>query len=157
MQALVELGEPQSDQIDILIREIVKRINHARETATNRARRVSMESFIQIVGDLLTEIEKHHNQSATYGLVPRPTASSNKDSDKSKQGGSKAGSGKETKSTTCSDCGGTYHTLDKCLFKEYPDFNKSGSWKKSSALTRLKAKNPNDESRHRLNRTVSYS
>ena len=89
MQALVELGEPQSDQIDILIREIVKRINHARETATNRARRVSMESFIQIVGDLLTEIEKHHNQSATYGLVPRPTASSNKDSDKSKQGGSK--------------------------------------------------------------------
>ena len=113
VQALAELGEPQSDQIDTLIREIVKgltastnehgrkegnlrmkellekRISHARETATNSARRISMVSFIQIVGDLLAEIKKHHNQSAAYGLVPRSTASSNKDSDKSKQGGSK--------------------------------------------------------------------
>ena len=101
----------QNDQIDTLIREIVKgltastnehgrkdgnvrmkellekRINHARDTATNSARRISMARFIQIVGDLLAEIEKHHNQSAAYGLVPRLTASSNKDSDKSKQGG----------------------------------------------------------------------
>ena len=102
--------------------------------------------------DLLAEIEKHHNQSVAYGLVPRTTASSNKDSDKSKQGGSKAGGGKDTKSTTCSGCGGTYHSLDKCLFKEHPDFNKSGSWEKSSVFTRLKAKYPDDESRHRLNR-----
>ena len=176
VQALAELDEPQSDQIDTLIREIVKgltastnehgrkdgnvrmkellekRINHARETATNSARRISMARFIQIVGDLLAEIEKHHNQSAAYGLVPRSTASSNKDSDKSKQGGSKAGGGKDTKSTTCSGCGGTYHTLDKCLFKEHPDFNKSGSWEKSTALTKLKTKYPDDESRHRLNR-----
>ena len=103
VQALAELGEPQNDQIDTLIRDIVKgltastnehgrkdvnvrmkellekRINHARDTATNSARRISMASFIQIVGDLLAEIE-----SAAYGLVPRSTASSNKDSDKSK-------------------------------------------------------------------------
>ena len=120
MQALAELGEPQNDQIDTLIREIVKgltastnehgrkdgnvrmkellekRVSYARETVTNSARRISMASFIQNVGDLLAEIEKHHNQSAAYGLVPRSTASSNKDSDKSKQGGSKAGGGKET-------------------------------------------------------------
>ena len=110
VQTLAELGEPQNDQIDTLIRDIVKgltastnedgrkdgnvrmkellekRINHARDTATNSARRISMASFIQIVGDLLAEIEKHHNQSAAYGLVSRSTASSNKDSDKSKQG-----------------------------------------------------------------------
>ena len=61
---------------------------------------------------------------------------------------------KDTKSKTCSGCGGIYHTLDKCLFKEHPDFNKSGSWEKSSALTRLKAKYPNAESRHRLNKTT---
>ena len=59
---------------------------------------------------------------------------------------------KETRSTTCSGCGGTYDTLVKCLFKEHPDFNKSRSWEKSSALTKLKAKYPDDESRHRLNR-----
>ena len=176
VQALAELGELQNDQIDTLIREIVKgltastnehgrkegnvrikellekRISHASETATNSARRISMASFIQIVGDLLAEIEKNYN--AAYGLVPRSTASSNKDSDKSKQGGSKAGGGKETKSTTCSGCGGTYHTLDKCLFKEHPDFNKSGSWEKSSAFTRLKAKYPDDESRYRLSRNT---
>jgi hypothetical protein len=104
------------------------------------------------VVDLLAEIEKHHNKSAAYGLVPRTTASANKDSDKSKQGGSKAGGDKFTKSTTCSGCGGTYHTLDKCMFKEHPDFNESGSWEKSSTFTRLKAKYPDDESRHRLNR-----
>ena len=98
-----------------------------------------------------------HNQSAAYGLVPRSTASSNKDSDKSKRGGSKAGGGKDTKSTTCSGCGGTYHTLDKCLFREHPDFNKSGSWEKSTALTKLKAKYPDDESRHKLNRKYSQS
>ena len=77
VQALAELGEPQNDQIDTLIREIVegmtastnehgrkdgnvrmkelleKRINHARDTATNSARRISMARFIQIVVDLL--------------------------------------------------------------------------------------------------------
>ena len=101
---------------------------------------------------MLAEIEQHHNLSATYDLVPRSTASSNKDSDKSKQGGSKAGGGKDTKSTPCSGCGGTYHTLDKCLFREHPDFNKSGSWEKSTALTKLKTKYPDDESRRKLNR-----
>ena len=73
VQALAELGEPQNDQIDTLIREIVKgltastnehgrkegnvrmellerRINDARATSTNCARRVSMANFIQIVG-----------------------------------------------------------------------------------------------------------
>ena len=92
VQALAELGEPQSDQIDTLIRDMIKgltastnehgrkdgnvrmkellekRVTGARATATNSARRVSMESFIQILSVLLAEIEQHHNLSATYGL-----------------------------------------------------------------------------------------
>jgi hypothetical protein len=71
---------------------------------------------------------------AKYGLAPRSTASSNKDSSKSKQG-SKAATGKDNKSTACSGCGGISHTVEKCLFKEHPDF-----------------KYPDDESKHRLNR-----
>ena len=38
--------------------------------------------------------------------------------------------------------------------KNHPDFNKSGPWEKSAALAKLKAKYPDDESRHRLNRKV---
>jgi hypothetical protein len=79
------------------------------------------------------------------------TASSGKDRSKSKQGGSKGGV-KDSKSVICSGCGGTYHSLDKCFFKEHPDFNKSGTWEKSAALAKLKAKIPDDESRHRLDR-----
>ena len=45
-----------------------KRVTEARTTATNSARRVSMEQFIQILSVLLAEIEQHHNLSATYGL-----------------------------------------------------------------------------------------
>ena len=125
-----------------------KRVSEARATSTNSARRVSMEAFIGILSGLLAEIEQHHTLSATYGLVPCSTASSNKDSNKSKQGGNKSGA-KDSKSTICSGCGGTYHSLDKCFFKEHPDFNKSGTWEKSS---KLKAKFPDDESRHILNR-----
>ena len=81
VQALAELGEPQSDQIDTLIRDMIKgltastnehgrkdgnvrmkeflekRVTEARATATNSARRVSMECFIQILSVLLAEIE----------------------------------------------------------------------------------------------------
>ncbi len=182
VQALAELGEPKSDQIDTLRRDMIKglvapknehrskegnirmkellekrvseepTVLEKRERAvvreTNSARRVSMETFIGILSGLLAEIEQHHTLSANYGLVPRSTASSGKDRSKSKQGGSKGGV-KDSKSTICSGCGGTYHSLDKCFFKEHPDFNKSGTWEKSS---KLKAKFPDDESRHRLNR-----
>ena len=141
MQSLAELGEPKPDQIDTLLRDMIKglvaptnehrskegnvrmkellekRVLEARATSTNSARRVSMESFIGILSGLLAEIEQHHTLSATYGLVPRSTASSNKDSNKSKQGGSKSGA-KDSTSTICSGCGGTYHSFDKCFFKE---------------------------------------
>jgi len=177
VQSLAELGEPKPDQIDTLLRDMIKglvaptnehrskegnvrmkellekRVLEARATSTNSARRVSMESFIGILSGLLAEIEQHHTLSATYGLVPRSTASSNKDSNKSKQGGSKSGA-KDSTSTICSGCGGTYHSFDKCFFKEHPDFNKSGTWEKSTALAKLKAKFPDDESCHRLNRSL---
>jgi hypothetical protein len=87
-----------------------KRVSEARATNTNSARRVSMEAFIGILSGLLAEIEQHHTLSATYGLVPRSTASSNKDSNKSKQGGNKSGA-KDSKSTICSGCGGTSQGL----------------------------------------------
>jgi hypothetical protein len=63
-----------------------KRVSEARATSTNSARHISMEAFIGILSGLLTEIEQHHTLSANYGLVPRSTASSGKDSSKSKQG-----------------------------------------------------------------------
>jgi len=91
------------------------------------------------------------SNSTTYGLVPCSTASSGEDSNKSKQGGNKGGA-KDSKSTICSGCGGAYHSLDKCFLKEHPKFYKSGTWEKSSALAKLKAKFPDDELRHRLHR-----
>ena len=82
------------------MKELLKKpVTEARATATNSAHRISMEIFILILRNLLTEIEQHHTLSATYRLVPRSTATSNKDSDKSKQGGSKAGGSKDTKVT----------------------------------------------------------
>jgi len=42
------------------------------------------------------------------------------------------------------------HTVENCLLKTDPDFNKSGPWEKSAAL----AKYPDYESLHRLNRKV---
>ena len=71
--------------------------------------RISKESFIQVLGSLLVEIEQHHTRSAHYGLAPRSTVSSNKDSSESKQE-SKATTGKDSKSTACSGCGGIYHS-----------------------------------------------
>jgi len=44
--------------------------------------------------------------------------------------------------------------VENCFLKTHPDFNKSGPWEKSAALAKLKAKYPDDESRHRLNRKV---
>jgi len=124
-----------------------KRVSEARATSTNSSRHVSMEIFIGILSEFLAEIEQHHTLSANYGIVPHSTASSSKDSTKSKQGENKAG-GKDSKSTICSG-GGIYHSLDKCLFKEHP-----WTWEKSSALAKLKAKFPDDELHHRLNRNI---
>ncbi len=171
VKALPELGKPKSDQIDTLIRDMIKdlvtpmnkhrqkevnirmkkllekRVSEARATSTNSSRRVSMETLIGILSGFLAEIEQHHTLSANYGIVPHSIASSSKDSTKSKQGGNKAG-GKDSKSTICSG-GGIYHSLDKCLFKEHP-----WTWEKSSASAKLKTKFPDDELHHRLNRKI---
>jgi len=89
-----------------------------------------MDDFIQILwGDSRRNREtpqpEHHT---VYGLVPQMTASSAKDSIKSKQGETKQ-QAKITSRCYCTAAGGTYHT-----------FNKSGTWEKSSALAKLKAK-----------------
>ena len=82
VQALAELGEPKSDQIDTQLRDMIKglvaptnehrskegnirmkkqlekRVSEARATSTNSARRISMEAFIGILSGLLAEIEQ---------------------------------------------------------------------------------------------------
>jgi len=172
----VDIGEPRANQIDTLIRDMIKgltaatndhrlkygnirlkellekRVAEARANSTNSACSVSMEDFIQLLGEALAEIEKHFNLGLQYGLVPsRVAASSDKDSTKPKEG-EKNAAGKVLKSELCSGCGGTYHTVENRFLKIQPKFNKSGPWEKSAALAKLKAKCPDDESRHRLNR-----
>jgi len=81
---LAPTNEHRSKEGNVRMKELLeKHVSEARATSTNSARRISMEAFIGILRGLLAEIEQHHTLSANYGVVPRSTASSGKDSSKS--------------------------------------------------------------------------
>jgi len=146
----VDIGEPSSDQVDTLIKDMIKgltaptndhrlkvgnvrlkellekRVADARAKSTNSARRISMDDFIHLLGGALAEIERHHTVGVQYGLVPPRASSSDKDGQKHKQG-NKGAASKDAKSEACSGCGGTYHLVENCLLKSHPDFNKSNN------------------------------
>ena len=131
MQAV---AEPKHDQIYTLIREMVKGLTattneHCQKEGNLRLKEflgspqhvrqapivpvespwnLSSKSWVACSwkSSSITDFHTHgifHTRSAHYGLAPRSTASSNKDSSKSK----------DSKSTTCSGCGGIYHSSPK--------------------------------------------
>jgi len=100
VQAQVDIGEPRADQVDTLIKGMIKdltaanndhrlkngnvrlkellekRVAEARANSTNSARRISMGDFIHLLGGALAEIERHFNLGVQYGLIPSRATSS---------------------------------------------------------------------------------
>ena len=173
MQAVADLGEPPGENADKLITELVRgftaptnehrlkdsqkrfqnklaeQVELARMNARNSARRLDMQTFNTCLMKVMSVYERHHAETAEYGLIAKPTSSSSRDDKKAKSGDSKPKSGTDV---VCSGCGGWRHTANKCYLKEHPDFNKQGPWDKSAAYAKLKAKHPDDESKHHLDR-----